>query len=254
MDDYVIRDVSTATARSAKAVAWLLERSRSDRLRTLYWQLRARDVDIAYGDSRGDYPLVTSVISRSAATRVLDYGCGGGRLFQLYRDLHLREAVGFDIAPAMTAIARARYPDDQFGFVSGLPSDLIYTAGHFDLGIANRAISGVGPAHIDEVVATLCRLCRNVYVNEITDPDWQSSSYWFRHDYPALFSTHGFAVIERGVLQAEEWMSGEWYLFGPRTPRTAGDEHDQSGDSAGMGDSSVTSFLAQDHQTAAGNV
>jgi SAM-dependent methyltransferase len=50
----------------------------------------------------------------SSSSRILDLGCGYGRALGLLFDQGYRNLVGFDPAPAMIDLARARYPGIEF--------------------------------------------------------------------------------------------------------------------------------------------
>src|SRR5258708_6420460 len=47
-------------------------------------------------------------------SRVLDFGCGYGRVLGLLAASGYRNLIGFDPAPAMVALARERYPTIAF--------------------------------------------------------------------------------------------------------------------------------------------
>lgn len=65
--------------------------------------------------------------------RVLDFGCGAGRLTQALA-AHADEVVGVDVAPAMLATARRLSPPENCRFVLNETSDLsAFESGGFDL-------------------------------------------------------------------------------------------------------------------------
>ncbi|WP_162292984.1 class I SAM-dependent methyltransferase [Actinophytocola xinjiangensis] len=65
--------------------------------------------------------------------RVLDFGCGAGRLTQALAG-HADEVVGVDVAPAMLATARSLSPPANCRFVLNETSDLsAFESGGFDL-------------------------------------------------------------------------------------------------------------------------
>jgi len=69
------------------------------------------------------HPLNLDRLSRhlSPGTRILDLGCGYGRALGLLFDHGYRNLIGFDPAPAMIAMARARYPAIEFNELNSAP-------------------------------------------------------------------------------------------------------------------------------------
>jgi len=90
------------------------------------------DLDQVYWERRSDYPGLSAVISDTedaAVTRatmgflasnvefqgrrVLDIGCGIGRLFQVFMDARAKSVHGLDICYKMLKIAAFRFPNEQ---------------------------------------------------------------------------------------------------------------------------------------------
>ena len=57
----------------------------------------------------------------SPGSRILDLGCGYGRVLGLLFDHGYRNLIGFDPAPAMITMARARFPGIEFEEFSSVP-------------------------------------------------------------------------------------------------------------------------------------
>ena len=58
----------------------------------------------------------------SPAGRIVDIGCGYGRVLGALFERGLRNLIGFDLAPAMVAAARERYPAIEFQELTAPPS------------------------------------------------------------------------------------------------------------------------------------
>jgi len=187
--------------------------------RAVYWDRRVREIDQAWGQMTGDYPLLTEILTRLHPSRLLDIGCGSGRLFPLYHDLHIPEVVGQDIAEHALAIIRTRYAHLPYRLLCCDISALDFPPDAFDLGISNRVLMMVPPWEIDATIAHLTNICRALYLNELTSADASGSvgGYMFLHDYPDLFARHGFEITDEGDLEQQHW-----YLFTRTAP--AGDE------------------------------
>ncbi len=76
---------------------------------------------------RDDLPGWRAVVRRAGARRVLDLGCGGGRLS---RALHDADVVGVDVQTALAA------SQPRFALVRGDLRALPFAAGSFDLAVA----------------------------------------------------------------------------------------------------------------------
>ena len=174
--------------------------------RRQYWEGRAVDIDEKWGQGEGDYPVLAEVIASVRPKSILDVGCGSGRLFPLYDQLHIPEVVGQDISEEALRIAAARHP---FANISSTSLDIFsldYSVGHFDLIISNRVLQHVQPEAIWRVLAKLASLGKSLYLNELTDSDGLEETYYmFRHDYRALLERHGFAVVSSGSIGKQVW-------------------------------------------------
>jgi SAM-dependent methyltransferase len=79
------------------------------------------DRQLNYWDTEGTrkvfgHPLNLERVSQwlSRESRILDFGCGYGRLLGELFEAGYRNLVGFDFSPAMIAAARARFPEIEF--------------------------------------------------------------------------------------------------------------------------------------------
>ena len=99
--------------------------------------------------------LFAELVRRGAAgTRVLDAGCGPGRLTGVLRDLGL-DPCGVDLSPAMVGIARRSHPDLEFAV--GSMTELPYPDGAFAGVMAFHSLIHLPDAEADVAIGELVR-------------------------------------------------------------------------------------------------
>jgi len=194
----------------ARFFAVALERTRgydSFLIRRLYWNFRARDISETYGASTSDFEILLTVIASVNANRVLDLGCGSGRLFPLYERLGLH-VVGQDISRNALNLAKARHSCENITLLNSRVENIDFPDKYFDLVISNRVLQHIPPNTIESSVASICRLARSVYVNELSDTDGiiQQRGYIFTHDYVRLFGNFGFKLRDSGRMDRQTWL------------------------------------------------
>ena len=170
---------------------------------TSFWEEQATIIHQQWGEDTHDFALLATLFRKYATPDVplsiLDVGCGSGRLFGLYQAQGVNDIVGLDISEKALALANQRYPGVQT--IQGKVEDLDFPADRFSLAICNRVLQHIPPTMIAEAIGKLCRICRMVYVNELTDSDQLREEFFmFRHDYPAFFAEHGLYLAESGTI------------------------------------------------------
>jgi SAM-dependent methyltransferase len=179
--------------------------------RAAYWERRADDVYRRYGGDRTDFGVIRAIIARIRPRRILDVGCGGGRLFSLYLECGVPSVVGQDVSRRALRHARRATPDSRVALVHGalLAADL--PNGFCDLCISIRVLQHVPDQEIAATVARLCEWSRWVYICELPVHDPRADFYFTGRDYVSLFLREGFEVVDRD-------RSGElpWILFAGR--------------------------------------
>ncbi len=180
-------------------------------VRKMYYDLRVKDIDDQWGRSTGDYDILRGLISSITVNRILDIGCGSGRLFPLYNSMGIKEVIGQDIANSALDLAKARYNYSNIKLLVNLPVEVLdFPKSYFDLVISNRVLQHIPQNSIESTIETVCRLGKFVYINELSDTDGVSSgSYVFKHDYMRLFGIFGFTVKNKGLKGKQTWL-----LFG----------------------------------------
>lgn len=93
-------------------------------------------------------------------SRVLDFGCGAGRLSQALAD-HADEVVGVDVSPPMLEVARRLDVDDRCAFVLNETSDLgAFPPASFDLVYSELVLQHLPAPVIDGYLAEFVRVLR----------------------------------------------------------------------------------------------
>jgi SAM-dependent methyltransferase len=93
-------------------------------------------------------------------SRVLDFGCGAGRLSQALAD-HADEVVGVDVSPPMLEVARRLDADDRCTFVLNETSDLgAFASASFDLVYSELVLQHLPAPVIDGYLAEFVRVLR----------------------------------------------------------------------------------------------
>jgi 2-polyprenyl-3-methyl-5-hydroxy-6-metoxy-1,4-benzoquinol methylase len=177
------------------------------RIREKYWNSRAGEIDRKWGTAKDDFAALRKVLESIAPPRLLDIGCGSGRLFPLYNQLQINEILGQDISRKALAIARKRY---QFANITMTDLPILrldYPAGYFDLIVSNRVLQHVPHDQIGEVIGKLTELGKHIYINETVKNDAAAEAFYlFKHDYRQLFGGYSFIVERQGTIGRQSWL------------------------------------------------
>jgi SAM-dependent methyltransferase len=131
--------------------------------------LGRQDVDRARG-------ILTGLGLPTTWDRVLDFGCGAGRLSQALAE-HADEVVGLDVSPPMLETARALdRSDGRCSFVLGEDPDLRpFPDGSFDLVYTERVLQHLPRPVLENYLAEFVRVLRPggvAYLHCTTRPMW----------------------------------------------------------------------------------
>ncbi len=110
--------------------------------RERYWNSRADEIDRKWGTAKDDFAALRGVIESIGPHRLLDIGCGSGRLFPLYNQLQINEVLGQDISRKALVIASKRCQSANITMTNLPILRLDYPAGYFDLIVSNRGLLG----------------------------------------------------------------------------------------------------------------
>ncbi len=187
-------------------LAWLLSGVyRVSFVRRMYWNWRARKIHQRWGRITKDYEVLREIILSISADRILEIGCGGGRLFDLYLEMGVRQVIAQDISRRALALARKKGNQPNITLIQSPIEALDFPESSVDLVISNRVLQHIPPNEIESTIKKICELGRFVYVNEVSLHDKMASGpHMFRHDYERLFGSQGFRVVRRGA-EDEGW-------------------------------------------------
>jgi glycosyltransferase involved in cell wall biosynthesis len=172
----------------------------------MYWNHRAFNIDEKWGREKDDYALLRDIILSLKPQRLLDVGCGSGRLFPLYNDSEISEVVAQDISSEALKMAKDRYHFSNIKTTGQPILDLKFPMHYFDLIVSNRVLQHMPRGQIEAVIRKLTKLGKLIYINEMCDSDSADESFYlFHHNYVELFNKYGFKVIQKGLLGNKTW-------------------------------------------------
>ncbi|MFZ4661234.1 MAG: class I SAM-dependent methyltransferase [Caldilineaceae bacterium] len=173
-----------------------------------FWEEQAMPIHEQWGNDQHDFQVLSKLFRQYQPKRLLDVGCGSGRLFGLYSEHGINEIVGVDIAEKALLLAKERFP--WVTTVQGKVEDLDFPLHRFDLAVCNRVLQHIPPRAIEGAIAKLCTISRMVYVNELTESDQLPEEFFmFRHHYPTLFAAQGLDLLADGAIGRQTYQ-----LFG----------------------------------------
>jgi ubiquinone/menaquinone biosynthesis C-methylase UbiE len=188
---------------------------RFQRLRKWYWEFMVEEIDQRYGGLEGDHETLKSVFAIVSPQRLLDIGCGSGRLFPLYQQSGIQELVGQDIAQPAIDLAQSRYIAPKIQFFCQPIEELNFPKSFFDLIICNRVLQHIPPESFDAVIRKLADLGQYIYINETSEQDFDPRirSWLYKHDYVGLFQQYGFQVRQEGTMSSGNERYQKWILL-----------------------------------------
>ncbi len=155
---------------------------------------------------------LTDELPRTA--RLLDFGCGYGRIVHELWSLGYQQTLGLDFSPDMIARGRRTYPMLDLRFTNGVPT--ADTIGHFD-GILLFAVLTCNPdgASQERLIGQLAQLLRPGGLLYISDYPVQTDQRSTRR-YDAFLSKYGtYGIFETSDGAIVRHHDSEWlaHLF-----------------------------------------
>ena len=173
--------------------------------RKLFWRRHATYLFKRYGQLRGGYDTLLPLLQQLKPKRLLEIGCGNGRLFQAYREAGVTEIVGQDISSTAVQYARQRNFPEATLYLCDV-SELEFPENYFDLIVCNRVLQHIPPNKIENTIKKFSLFSNHIYVNELTNEEFNEikyhaslSNYIFIHDYETIFRKLDFHVEKKWV-------------------------------------------------------
>ena len=146
-----------------------------------YWNSRAEDIYLKYRNVTDDFNDLIAALNIIKPESVLDYGCGAGRLFPIFK-AYSAKITGLDISKIALQKARVNHPDCDY--IYGDFRQLISNFDMFDLIICNRVLSAIQPLQITRCLKKLMKVGRVIYLNEYKGN--KITQYWHSHNYDRI--------------------------------------------------------------------
>ncbi len=173
-----------------------------------FWEEQAEIIHNQWGHDQHDFAILCHIFTAYGVQRVIDVGCGSGRLFDLYQQQGVRDVIGVDISEKALQLANQRHP--WVPTMQSKVEELQFAPDRFDLAICNRVLQHIPPSAISGAIAKLSTIARLVYVNELTQSDQLNEEFFmFRHDYGLHFGAAGLHLLESGQIGHQTY-----YLYG----------------------------------------
>jgi ubiquinone/menaquinone biosynthesis C-methylase UbiE len=178
-----------------------------------YWENRGGPSYRQYTESPGyqqyhdaQSKFFTDLVARLNPRRLLDFGCGTGKLFPLWRgipEVHAYDRARSQIEVARKASAEVR-PDNPYRvlhYLTDSRAELPYDDDYFDLVVAAEVLLHVLPQDVGSLLNELHRVCRGHLAVVTAAPFDNPASHCFDHDYPALFADRFDLIDDHAVLR-----------------------------------------------------
>lgn len=217
---YNIKNIINLPKLLRNRLLYSLTITNNEAIRNIYWNLRAEEIHSKWGKNDSDYCVIKDIVEFVKPIKILDIGCGSGRMFPLYESLKINELVAQDISSEAIKLCKQNYPSLNFKYECKSITALDYPENYFDLIISTRVLSAVMPNKIKRTIDKLAYLSKNIYINEMADSDYSGpSTYWFKHDYDKMLNKYGYLVIKTGIIEVTENNNiyrQNWFLYGKK--------------------------------------
>ena len=149
------------------------------------------------------------IIERIRPVSLLDFGCGTGRLFDLWDAYKIREVFGYDRSRSQLQIARDLGFPFKLMFANGNVRNRIpYEDHQFDLVVACEVLPHVLSEEITGMLYELHRVCRNRLALVVSSPTHPMQFHSTHHDYDVLLSPL-FSKIQDKVVDSYRFIEAE---------------------------------------------
>lgn len=183
-----------------------------------YWEARGGSSYRAYTESPGyrryreaQFDFFRRLIDELQPARLLDFGCGSGKLFPLwtgvpYVDAFDRARSQIEIARTEAVRLRATNPYRVMHCLTPERCETPYDDDYFDLVVAAEVLLHVVPADIGALVAELHRVCHGHLALIVPAPFDNPAPHCFDHDYAKLFQNR-FTITDDHCLHSQRYIT-----------------------------------------------
>ncbi len=183
-----------------------------------YWEDRGGASYRVYTESPGyrhyreaQFDFFQKLIEESKPARLLDFGCGSGKLFPLWTAVP--EVHAYDRARSQIEIARAEStrlrPDNPYRIMHCLTegrAETPYDDDYFDLIVVAEVLLHVVPDDIGLLVNELHRICRGHLAIVVPAPFKNPAPHCFDHDYASLYQDR-FSITDDHCLHNQRYLT-----------------------------------------------
>ncbi len=192
-----------------------------------YWEARGGHSYLAYTESPAyrhyrdaQFEFFRKLIAELQPSRLLDFGCGSGKLFPLWTtvphvDAYDRARSQIEIARAEALRVRAANPYRVMHCLTPGRAETPYDDDCFDLVVAAEVLLHVVPADIDALVAELHRVCHGHLALIVPAPFDNPAPHCFDHDYAKLFQNR-FTITDDHCLHGQRYITARTLSAGHR--------------------------------------
>jgi len=183
-----------------------------------YWEARGGDSYRVYTESPGyrhyreaQFDFFQKLIEELKPARLLDFGCGSGKLFPSWTavpEVHAYDRARSQIEIARAEAARLR-PGNPYRIMHCLTPERTvtpYDDEFFDLIVVAEVLLHVVPGDIDLLVDELHRICRGHLAIVVPAPFDNPAPHCFDHDYASLCQNR-FTITDDHCLHNQRYLA-----------------------------------------------
>lgn len=198
-----------------------------------YWENRGGPSYREYTESAGyaqyhdaQRAFFSALITRVRPQRLLDFGCGTGKLFPLWKDVpevHAYDRSQSQIEESRRAASSLR-PENPYRvlhYVAAERAEVPYDDDYFDLIVVAEVLLHVLPEDIGSLLDELRRICRGQLAIVTAAPFTNAAAHCFDHDYAALLLGR-FDILDDHSVLRQRYLVGRKVALAGRTAVSRG--------------------------------
>jgi glycosyltransferase involved in cell wall biosynthesis len=209
-----IKRKGEATIRKVRQMR-VSSRDEQNNLPPLDWDAQAPILHNSYGYLSHDFPVLGSVIEKTAARSVLEIGCGSGSLVPVYLAYDVQTIWLQDVSERALDLCHQRFfCQKHIRYIHGNVQNIPNSAAA-NLIVANRVLQHIlEDEEFNGAMNYLASMARYFYINEAGIEEARSINlhYLKGRDYIRVLRDLGFRLIEQNGLMADSGRQN-WMLF-----------------------------------------